>query len=137
MATRHGRSHSKASRRSSARASTTGNGDEDENDFSEHPNAEKEEPTIVRCLPYVYKVDKIDPITMTSFVHVEIALRWADPRVLEEATEDGATFWRVKEGLLEDPEDCEDDGWGKIWKPNIILNNIPSCMGIGIPIHTG
>ena len=98
--------------------------------FIEHANAELDVPTVVRVLPYVFKVDQIDPLSMTAFAHIEIALRWRDDRVIEEvardADGDGANdiFYQIKDGLLEDPEDPADPGWDRIWKPNLVFDQI-------------
>ena len=95
--------------------------------FIEHANAELDVPTVVRVLPYVFKVDQIDPLSMTAFAHIEIALRWRDDRVIEQVTRDvdgdGAkdTFYQIKEGLLEDPEDSEDPGGTGYGSPTSFL----------------
>ena len=105
-------------------------GDDAALDFTEHANAESGAPTVVRVLPYVFKVDQVDPLSMTAFAHIEVALRWRDDRVIEKVTRDvdgdGAsdTFYQIKEGLLEDPEDPEDPAWDRIWKPNLVFDQI-------------
>ena len=47
---------------------------EEEEDFLEHPNYKNDEPTEVRMLPYIFKVDRIDPITMTCFIHAVLSV---------------------------------------------------------------
>ena len=125
------------SRQSRGAPSDDGIGELDELDLLEHPNAARGCPTEVRFLPYVFKLDNIDPLAMTCFVHVEVALRWRDDRVVERRPDaDGAgaggggggagaePFYRVKPGLLEDDEDAEDPGWAKVWRPNLVLDQV-------------
>ena len=83
-------------------------------------------------LPYVFKLDHIDPLRMSCFVHVEVALRWRDERVVQPCPDGdgdgesaaGETFYRIDPALLDDVDDPNDPGWEKIWRPNLVLDQI-------------
>ena len=47
-------------------------GDDAALDFTEHANAESGAPTVVRVLPYVFKVDQVDPLSMTAFASAPV-----------------------------------------------------------------